>query len=282
MVVERGRTSTRKTAAKKARTRSVASKLTEEEKVCRMECDQLLETFDVQTQKRLADSRKEAKAAGDAIASWYKLELMKMPKDVKSMNWEEWVAREGEEGEGGDRRGTIANVDIQVDALRSNIKSAGSSKGRGRGKKRSVSETPDTVRRSGRARNQSGPGGERVVCSTPANRPRAHPLMTPVITPKVDIRTRTAKVEEVLYSLSGSPVAPVVGPRSKAAKIQQSKSLTVVGGGHTLNLPLGEDGKILEEGAGADLDEAQAARLEELQSSISNMLKIHREGREEQ
>ena len=116
---------------------------------------------------------------------------------------------------------------------------------------------------------------------------------TPMITPKFDTSrslnrtiSRTAKAGEVLVSLSGSPVAPVVSGRSQAAQVSDccvhpsdcvlqaianTSARIPLGDGNTLNLPMADPHGDL--GMEQDLDPEQIAKLANLHKHIGNMLK---------
>ena len=106
----------------------------------------------------------------------------------------------------------------------------------------------------------------------------------PLITPKFDTSklSRTvssvARADEVLVSLSGSPVVvPVAKKVCPVNKIlyfiilsflsQENNALIPLDGGGTLNIPLGVE---LEQSM-EHLDEKQVKRLEEFQESLANI-----------
>jgi len=100
--------------------------------------------------------------------------------------------------------------------------------------------------------NTARRGRTAAVPETPANTmPPQYMGMTPMITPKFDPSKmsgtvgRTARKQEVLLSLSGSPVVPYTGMRSRAAKeFAQSHQTLQLGNGEaavSLNLPVGAD-----------------------------------------
>jgi len=101
--------------------------------------------------------------------------------------------------------------------------------------------------------------------------------MTPMITPKVDTSnmsllksvTRGARNNEILFSLSGSPVAPVTNARSKVAKNHATSHAQVpIGGGQTLNLPIGQEFNLV----GQDLDEEALKQLQTLNAQLTASL----------
>ena len=99
-------------------------------------------------------------------------------------------------------------------------------------------ETPANTRKGRSAKNEM---------TTPANT-RAPPNKgrTPMITPKFDTSqalsrtvSRVARKNEVLVSLSGSPV---VGVTAKATKAEEEQAVLVpLGKGETLCVPMGQD-----------------------------------------
>merc|ERR1740129_1172775 len=124
-----------------------------------------------------------------------------------------------------------------------------------RGRNKTVAETPATAARSTRGKNK--------CLETP---------MTGIMPPDMGRTvTRTARANETLVSLSGSPVAPLA-PKTKAAKAAaENFALLPIGKGQTLNLPVGpEIGGGLEAG---ELDEEAWAKLAAIQASIGNMFK---------
>ena len=67
--------------------------LTEEEQQRRDQCDLLLNDFDKQVEALEAEAAREKKATCDAIDMVFKLDLMKLPADTKSMNWEKYCVQ---------------------------------------------------------------------------------------------------------------------------------------------------------------------------------------------
>jgi borealin len=159
---------------------------------------------------------------------------------------------------------SILQVDVQIDNAKSAVK-------KGRGRKKMPSS----------AKKAAVTSQKPTIDMTPvqSRRPPAS-SQTPMITPKFNTTaklnrtvSRAAKAGEVLVSLSGSPVMPVVTARSKAGKkIAGSNAQIPLGDGSTLNMPLEDDAE-LEENA-LDLDDEQRARLEQLHHNLGNMLKI--------
>ena len=75
---------------RKSKKPSPPKELTEEEQQRRDQCDLLLNDFDKQVEALQAEAAREKKATCDAIDMIFKLDLMKLPADTKSMNWEEY------------------------------------------------------------------------------------------------------------------------------------------------------------------------------------------------
>merc|ERR1719186_456455 len=141
-----------------------------------------------------------------------------------------------------------------------------------RGRNKTVAETPATAARSTRGKNKCLETPMTGIMPPDMGR-------TPMITPKFNMATplcrtvtRTARANETLVSLSGSPVAPLA-PKTKAAKAAaENFALLPIGKGQTLNLPVGpEIGGGLEAG---ELDEEAWAKLAAIQESIGNMFKM--------
>merc|ERR1712098_764539 len=128
-----------------------------------------------------------------------------------------------------------------------------------------MGETPANTRKTR--------GNKNPELTTPANA-RAPPKMgkTPQITPKFDTQSlsrtvsRVARKNEVLVSLSGSPV---VGVTSRAAKAEADQAVLVpIGKGETLSVPVGQDlSNVVDH-----LDQEQINKLEEPQKSLASML----------
>lgn len=143
-----------------------------------------------------------------------------------------------------------------------------------RNRTRGLTDTTNLETPAGRGGRRGGAG---EVVATPANTRPPHwdGGATPMITPKFDTmaisRTvrRVARGDEMLLSMSGSPVAPAVSNRTKAGKNLTENNVAVpLGGGETLNIPLGADGAL----PGVVLDDDQARRIRELRACLDNML----------
>lgn len=260
------RKSTRKAPGKVAKV--VPADLTAEEQQARDQCDLLLKDFDKHVESSKAEAAREAKTAGDSISTLYKLELMKISSETKAMSWDDYVKQHGlglSEAVADVLDASILQVDVQIDNAKSAVK-----KGRGRKMPTSAKKAAATSRKP----------SDDLQTPVQSRRPPAS-SKTPMITPKFDVTaaklnrtvSRTAKAGEVLVSLSGSPVAPLVTARSKAGQeIAGSNAQIPLGDGSTLNMPLAD--AELEENALLDLDDEQTARLEQLHANLGNMLKI--------
>jgi len=294
---------------KKGRTTKAKEKmvsLSEEDQKKRDQCDLLIKDFDKQCEMAIKDLWREKETVVNSIKTMYKLELMKLPQEVKVMNWNEYFNQFVPEKASLNPVGELVSevledsicvaVDSKVDQLKSALTTT---KKRGRKKADPENDAPPTVTRTssrnrGRvvapslseATNLETPANTRSTraktratnLETPANS-RAPPNLgkTPLITPKFDTAnlsrtvSRTAKAGEVLVSLSGSPV--VLDGRNKRGKKNTADMAAIIplGGGATLNVPLGSD-------VCADhLDEEQTNRLEELKKSLEVMLKARKE-----
>jgi hypothetical protein len=125
-------------------------------------------------------------------------------------------------------------------------------------------------------------GRSKTVMQTPANNHPGPNCGLPFITPKFNMATplhrsvmRTAKPNETLVSLSGSPVyvgATAGRGRGRKPAASESEMIPVpIGAGKTLMVPAevsnGDDCMV-------DLDDDAKQRLMALKSQIDNMLKI--------
>ena len=245
------------------------AKLSPEDQQKRDQCDLLLKDFDQNRQTVINESKRDMETVVHSMMTMYKLELMKIPTDVKNSNWMEYYKKSINQGVDPLNVSNAINscmddsictkVDDQVSQLKSAMKTA---KKRGRTAKENVPSS--AVRASSRKRNQSADAtivsgtlgrsssrsrtrglvdatnfetpangrarrGQPLVPETPANQVGAmgmgSGMMTPMITPKFDVnamaRTVTRKARdpnEILMSLSGSPVAPFATNRSKVRR----------------------------------------------------------------
>jgi len=289
---------------KKGRTTRAKPKivaLTPEEQEARDQVDLFLKDYDKNVEMTIKEAWRDVETISASINTLYKLELLKLPQEVKDMKWDDYYQQSLDKGQNplalSEAVSTCledsicANVDTQVSQLKSAIKTTTKKKGGGR--KRAANESqapPSATRSSSRNRTASGnsvttetPATTRrtrgaAAMTTPANT-KAPPNMgrTPMITPKFDTSnmsrtvSRVARANEVLVSLSGSPVT--VG--SRASKMADSEHVLPVplGKGETLNVPLGHDTNTNLQ----HLDEEQLNKLEEIQRSLANMLKARRE-----
>lgn len=292
------RRATRNTRAKAPAT------LSPEEQQLRDQCNLLLADFDKQCENLKAEGVREAKAAADSIATLYRLEMMKIPMETKSMKWEDYYEQNSRSALGLSNAvadavddSVVEAVDTQVEVIKTAIKNTtvkkAARKKRGAGYGDENIEPPTVTRTSSRRRVISKTHSDSAletpatssrsraqVMETPANnRFPMNSLQTPMVTPKFDVTqlsrtvSRVAKAGEVLMSLSGSPVAPAVSARTKAGKeLSNQNALIPLGGGNTLNMPLEETDLGID--LTAELDNEQMARLELLHRNIGNMLKM--------
>jgi len=276
--------------------------LTEEEQQRRDQCDLLLNDFDKQVESLEAEAARERKATCDAIDMVFKLDLMKLPADTKSMNWEEYCRQQGTAASLGTSHAVASvledsvmeAVNSKVSGIKSAMKSATTAK-KPRGRKKSVQsegEEPSTAGRSSRSRRTrpalETPGRRGASCETPAgSRLPPAAARTPMITPKFDTSrlnrtvSRAAKAGEVLVSLSGSPVAPTVGAKSKAGKEIAAQAQIPLGDGTSLNFPLGAEADDADLATAEELDTEQVARLEQLHRNLGAMLAVRTQARHE-
>jgi len=294
---------------KKGRTTRAKPKivsLTPEEQQARDQVDLFLKDFDKNCEMTVKEARREVETVAASINTLYKLEMLKIPQDVKNMKWDDYYAQSIANGENplalSDaisncmEDSICVNVDSQVSQLKSAIKTT--AKKRGKKKVSTENQPPTGTRTSSRSRTASKTLSDTTNTETPANsrstrgasknttmatpaNTRQPPNMgrTPMITPKFDTMSltrtvsRVARADEVLVSLSGSPVAPLA-LKSKAAKAQENNAALIpLGGGETLNLPVDGD----QDFNVAHLDEEQWDRLGKLQASLANMMKMRME-----
>jgi len=255
--------------------------LTEDQQQQRDQCDLLLRDFDKQVESLRVEAARECKAAQDSITTTYKLELMKMPKQVKEMSWDDYCAQHNITG-GLPLSDAVASVLEDsvlesVDSTVSNIKSAMKHK-----RKEKENRTPAVNKKRPTRKNTGTKGASSLV--TPKHLPPRQ-AKTPMITPKFDTSrvmrsvSRAAKAGEILVSLSGSPVAPTVQQRSKAGKEISSQAQIPLGNGNVLNLPVETDEPLGMEDY--EFGEDQRAKLELLHKNLGHMLKIKAQAAEE-
>jgi len=285
---------------KKGRTTRAKPKivtLTPEEQEARDQVDLFLKDYDKHVEMTIKEAWRDVETISASINTLYKLELLKLPQEVKDMKWDDYYQQSLDKGQNplalSEAVSTCledsicANVDTQVSQLKSAIKTTTKKKGGGRKRAASQSQAPPSATRSS-SRNRTASGNS-VTTETPATTRRTRgatamttpantkvpPNMgrTPMITPKFDTSnmsrtvSRVARANEVLVSLSGSPV-------TASSKATKNEALTVpLGKGETLNVPLGHDADTNLQ----HLDEEQLNKLEEIQRSLANMLKARRE-----
>jgi len=256
--------------------------LTPEEQERRVQVDLFLEDFDKHVEMTIKEAWRDVETISASINTLYKLELLKLPQEVKDMKWDDYYKQSLDKGQNPLAlseaisscmdNSLCASVDTQVSNLKAAMKST--AKKRGRKKSNSENQPPSATRSSSRTRAPI----KNSELTTPANK-RAPPNMgkTPLITPKFDTQSlsrtvaRVAKKNEVLVSLSGSPV---VGVSSRAAKAEAEQAILVpIGNGKTLSVPVGQDMSTEVD----HLDEEQINKLEELQKSLANMLQSRNE-----
>lgn len=244
------------------RAKATPAELTADQQQARDQYDLQLEEFDKHVESSKAEAAREAKTVADSMSTIYKLELMKIPSETKAMTWDDYVKQHGfglSDAVADVLDDSMLQVDVQIDNAKSAVK-----KGRGRKK------MPASAKKAAATIDMTPVQSRRPNTSS----------QTPMITPKFNTTaklnrtvSRAAKAGEVLVSLSGSPVMPVVTARSKAGQeIAGSNAQIPLGNGSTLNMPLEDDAE-LEENA-LDLDDEQRARLEQLHQNLGNMLKI--------
>jgi len=315
--------------AKRRTTRQKAKnppKLSPEDQMKREQCDLLILDLEKNAETVINEVEREKESIINSIMTSLKLELLKIPKDIKNANWMEFYQEAMEKDINPLEMSDAINkclddtlcvqVDEQVNNLKSAIKTA---KKRGRpGKKEN--EPGTAVRQSSRKRNKSadesatdsvlrtssrsrtrglvdatnlqtpaqGRSKRGQVPETPVNcgPPGGYGGMTPMITPKFDTTkltrtvTRVAKDDEVLLSLSGSPVAPLTGMRSKAAKqYAKTHAQLPLPTGQNLNLPFnGEFDLPLD---AAEMDDQTIEQMQQFALQLQNSVAAMKRAREQ-
>ena len=202
--------------------------------------DLFLKDYDKYMEQTIKDAWRDVDTISASINTLFKLELMKLPQEVKDMKWDDFYQQALDRGDNPLALSeAIAacvedSISSTVDTQVSQIKSAMKNKGK-RGRKKSVKADhdppPSATRSSGRSR--APPKRLLAESATPANtrnsRNAKNQLITPahskappnngetpMITPKFDTTrsiartvTRVARTDEVLVSLQGSPVVGV-------------------------------------------------------------------------
>ena len=259
-------------APKRRNTRQkAAAKLSPEDQLKRDQCDLLLQDFDENCESIIREASRDKDAMITQILTFYKLEMMKIPTDVRNSNWSEFYKKSiVQEEKVLNVSNTVSSclddsvctkVDQQVSQLKSAMKTA---------RKRAArkeNEPGTAVRASSRKRNPSADkdyetltrtssrsrtrgltdltnlqtpanigrrGRTAAVAETPANTVAPQFMgMTPMVTPKFDTTKlsgtvgRSARKQEVLMSLSGSPVVPYSGMRSRVGFVLQLQQTVV-------------------------------------------------------
>jgi len=254
---------------------------TDEETRLREQVDLMVKNFDAEAKRIIKQSERDVKAVKSSIDKMFKLELMKMPKDTKNMLWTDYckqfegsnsALQLGEQVEAMLGDSVAQQVDQQLSAIKSTAKKSrmGGRAGAPLNDSTNTQETPVLSRR-----------GIKGALATPLgqNIPPPSGGKTPMITPKFDTTisrtnnktiTRLAKDHnEILVSLNGSPVALGV-------KTGKSAVTVPLPGGLELNVPT----QATEGTMGLELDDAQAASLEQLQKNIEHMLKMRSQATE--
>ena len=237
-------------------------KLSPEDQLKRDQCDLLLKDFDENCESIIREASRDKDGFINQILTFYKLEMMKIPTDVRNSNWSEFYQKSIVQEENLFNVNTAVisclddsvctKVDQQVSQLKSAMKTArkrGARKEnipgsavRASTRKRNPSADKDyetVTRTSSRSRTRgltdstnlqtpatTGRRGRVAVAETPVNTvPPQFTGMTPMITPKFDPTRmsgtvgRCARKQEVLLSLSGSPVVPYNSMRSKVGRL---------------------------------------------------------------
>jgi len=299
----------RKGRTSRAKPKKVA--LTPEEQETRDQVDLFLKDYDKNREQTVKDAWRDVDSISASINTMYKLELMKLPQEVKNMKWDDFYQQALDKGQNPLALSEAisacfddsicATVDTEVSKIKSAIKSTAKSR-KGRNIANAENNPPPSATRSSSrnktsrssSKNSKNPSDSsntetpantrkgrsaKNEVTTPANT-RAPPNKgrTPMITPKFDTSqalsrtvSRVARKDEVLVSLSGSPV---VGVTARTTKAEEEQAVLVpVGKGETLCVPIGEDMDTRVD----HLDQDQLDRLQELQQSLAIMLKSRRE-----
>ena len=218
--------------APKKKGRSTKSKakvtpLSPEDQLKREKVDLFLKDFNHQCDLSLKEMWREKDAAVSCINMMYKLELMKLPKEVREMRWDDYYNQAIDAG-----KDPLALSKAITACLEDSI--CGQANAQGSQVKAAMQPAPEKRSKSNFSSTSSDVGSCKEVTvarkrlpprscktmNTPANYP-GPPIMgkTPMITPKFDTTklsrtvSRVARADEVLVSLSGSPVVPSVAKK---------------------------------------------------------------------
>ena len=171
--------------------------LTPEEQQKREQCDLLLKDFDMQCEKTIKEAWLEVETVSASINTLYKLEMLKLPVEIKNMKWDDYYQQSLDQGQNplamsdaiasSMEDSICTTVDNQVSQLRSAIKNTAQKKARGRKKVSTDSQPPPTTgtRSSSRSRTsrvlkettnmetpshtRSSSRGKNTTMATPAN-----------------------------------------------------------------------------------------------------------------
>ena len=265
--------------------------LTPEDQIKRDQVDLFLKDFNCQCDLSIKELWRDRDAAASHINTMYKLELMKLPQEVREMKWDDFYNQSISAGEDPLALSNAitecledtfcSKADTHISALRTAPKK--------RTRKNSTNSKKST-RTTARSKNQARTLSPESSCVDSLSVPRSNSALrtpaysrrppnvgkTPLITPKFDTSkgsrtvSRVARADEVLVSLSGSPVVAASAAPKMVPESQKNNALIPLGNGETLNIPLGVD---LEPSMDY-LDEQQREKLGELQKSLASMLKM--------
>ena len=234
---------------RKGRTTRAKPKIVElspEDQQKRDQVDLLLKDFEKQCEVTIKEMWREKETIAASINTMYKLELMKLPQEVKDMKWDDYYSQAIAAGEN-----PLALSEAITDVLEDSICGKAEAKvsemkttiettTKKRGRKKMTEKEPATATRSS-SRNRTAlmdstniesaakrprRAAKNAGMTTPANSGlRPNVGKTPLITPKFDTSnlsrtvSRVARPNEVLVSLSGSPVVPTLAKAKKVSSL---------------------------------------------------------------
>lgn len=281
----------RKTTAKKD---SACRGLTAEEEEQNQNIQLLIQDIDKSLGTVMTDTEVKAEALCKSLKSMYSIAFMKLPPGIRDLTMEQYLDKCSNEGSlpfaplsAAMDAIFVEEVNQQVSCVKSAVE-ASSSKSR-RGARSTAKKPPRTATRAKQNKSQelatSEPRAPLVAITPAQSRQQLPPNFggaTPAITPKFNTRTpmsrtvsRTARPNEVLMSLSGSPVIPL-NLRTKVAKAEAENKVPIpLGAGNILHVPMLPD----DESGGAleDLDEEQLEKIRLFHKNLTSLLQMRSE-----
>jgi hypothetical protein len=197
------------------------TKLSQEDQKKRVQCDLFLKDFDQFRESVINESKREMETVIQSLTTTYKLELMKIPTDVKNSNWMEYYQSSINNGVDLLNVSNAINaciddsICIKVHDQLSQLKSAMKSTKKSRTVKEKVPST--ATRSSSRKRNQSADPIQSGTVARSSSRSRKRGLVDSVnLETPADTRSRRGKPQPVVPETPASQVG-IPGMRSGMA-----------------------------------------------------------------